>query len=229
MKKRRFLLVTVCILIVSMLVGCGSGNGQVENQEQSNTEEEVENESILATTEENSTEANSVAETISGRIDGKTLVVYFSATGNTERVAKVIAETTGGELFELVPVTPYTDEDLKYNDDNSRVSQEYANESLRNVELVADSIDDWQNVEKIYLGYPVWLGIAAWPVNTFVEANDFAGKTVIPFCTSASSGLGESGKLVAELSGTGDWQEGIRFQSSDSDEAVIAWLESLEQ
>ncbi len=229
MKKRGFLLVTVCILIVSMLVGCGSGNGQVENQEQLNAEEEVENESILATTEENSTEANSEAEKIGGGTEGKTLVVYFSATGNTERVAKVIAETTGGELFELEPVTPYTNEDLKYNDDNSRVSQEYANESLRNVELVADTIDDWQNVEKIYLGYHVWWEIAAWPVNTFVEANDFAGKTVNPFCTSASSGLGESGKLLEELAGTGDWQEGMRFRSSDSDEDVIAWLESLEQ
>lgn len=228
MKKRGFLLVTVCILIVSMLVGCGSGNGQVENQEQSNTEEEVENESILATTEENSTEANSEAETIGGGTEGKTLVVYFSATGNTERVAKVIAERTGGELFELELVTPYTDEDLNYNDDNSRVSQEYANENLRNVEQVVDTIDDWQDVEKIYLGYPVWWGIAAWPVNTFVEANDFTGKTVIPFCTSASSGLGESGELLAELAGTGDWQEGMRFRSSDSDEDVIAWLESLE-
>ena len=155
MKKRGFLLVTVCILIVSMLVGCGSGNGQVENQEQLNAEEEVENESILATTEENSTEANSEAEKIGGGTEGKTLVVYFSATGNTERVAKVIAETTGGELFELEPVTPYTNEDLKYNDDNSRVSQEYANESLRNEELVAGTIDDWQNEEKIYLSYHV--------------------------------------------------------------------------
>lgn len=155
--------------------------------------------------------------------------MYFSATGNTERVAEVIADTTGGELFELEPVDPYTDEDLNYNDDNSRVSQEYADESLRNVELVADTVDDWQDVERIYIGYPVWWGIAAWPVNTFVEANDFTGKTVIPFCTSASSGLGDSGELLAELAGTGDWQEGMRFRSSVSDEDVVAWVESLEQ
>lgn len=101
MKKRGFLLVTMCILIVSMLVGCGRENGQVENQEQSNTEAEVENESSVATTEENSIEANSEAETISGGTEGKNFVVYFSATGNTECVAKAITETTGGELFEL--------------------------------------------------------------------------------------------------------------------------------
>ena len=97
------------------------------------------------------------------------------------------------------------------------------------MELVADTVDDWQDVERIYIGCPVWWGLAAWPVNTFVEANDFTGKTVIPFCTSASSGLGDSGELLAELAGTGDWQEGMRFRSSVSDEDVVAWVESLEQ
>ena len=219
---------TVCILIVGMLAGCGAGSGQDESQTQSNTGAASENESSAATTEDDSTEASNEAETDGDGTQGKTLVVYFSATGNTERVAEVIADTTGGELFELEPVDPYTDEDLNYNDDNSRVSQEYADESLRNVELVADTVDDWQDVERIYIGYPVWWGIAAWPVNTFVEANDFTGKTVIPFCTSASSGLGDSGELLAELAGTGDWQEGMRFRSSVSDEDVVAWVESLE-
>ena len=229
MRKRGFILMTVCILIVGMLAGCGAGSGQDESQTQSNTGAASENESSAATTEEDSAEVSSEAETDGDGTQGKTLVVYFSATGNTERVAEVIADTTGGELFELEPVDPYTDEDLNYNDDNSRVSQEYADEGLRNVELVADTVDDWQDVERIYIGYPVWWGIAAWPVNTFVEANDFTGKTVIPFCTSASSGLGDSGELLAELAGTGDWQEGMRFRSSVSDEDVVAWVESLEQ
>ena len=223
MRKREFLLITMCILIVSMLAGCG----QAESQTQSNTTTESENESSAATTEGDSTETSSETETDGDGTEGKTLVVYFSATGNTGRVAEVIAETTGGELFELEPVDPYTDEDLNYNDDNSRVSQEYADESLRNVELVADTVDDWQDVERVYIGYPVWWGIAAWPVNTFVEANDFTGKTVIPFCTSASSGLGDSGELLAELAGTGDRQEGMRFRSSVSEEDVVTWVESL--
>ena len=228
MKKCGFLLMTVCILIASMLAGCGAGSGQNENQTQSDTGAVSENESSAATTEEDSTEASSETETDGDGVQGKTLVVYFSATGNTERVAEVIADTAGGELFELEPVDPYTDEDLNYNDDNSRVSQEYADEGLRNVELVADTVDGWQDVERVYIGYPVWWGNAAWPVNSFVEANDFTGKTVIPFCTSASSGLGNSGKRLAELAGTGDWQEGMRFRSSVSDEDVAAWVESLE-
>ena len=228
MKKCGFLLMTVCILIASMLAGCGAGSGQNENQTQSDTGAVSENESSAATTEEDSTEASSETETDGDGVQGKTLVVYFSATGNTERVAEVIADTTGGELFELEPVDPYTDEDLNYSDDNSRVSQEYADEGLRNVELVADTVDGWQDVERVYIGYPIWWGNAAWPVNAFVEANDFTGKTVIPFCTSASSGLGNSGKRLAELAGTGDWQEGMRFRSSVSDEDVAAWVESLE-
>ena len=227
MKRRRFSFIIACMLVGSMLAGCGAGSGQEASQTNtSNAGAASESESSTATTEESSTEASSEAE--AEGTEGKTLVVYFSATGNTERVAEVIADTTGGELFELEPVDPYTDEDLNYNDDNSRVSQEYADESLRNVELVADTVYDWQDVERIYIGYPVWWGLAAWPVNTFVEANDFAGKTVIPFCTSASSGLGDSGELLAELAGTGDWQEGMRFRSSVSDEEVVAWVESLE-
>ena len=227
MRKRGFILMTVCILIVGMLAGCGAGSGQDESQTQSNTGAASENESSAATTEEDSAEVSSEAETDGDGTQGKTLVVYFSATGNTERVAEVIADTTDGELFELEPVDPYTDEDLNYNDDNSRVSQEYADESLRNVELVADTVDDWQDVERIYIGYPVWWGIAAWPVNTFIEANDFTGKTVIPFCTSASSGLGESGELLAELAGTGEWLEGMRFRSGASEEDVVTWVENL--
>lgn len=159
--------------------------------------------------------------------EGKTLVVYFSATGNTERVTEMIAEATGGDLFELEFADPYTDEDLNYNDENSRVSQEYADESLRNVELVAATVERFDEYENVFVGYPVWWGIAAWPVNTFIEANDFTGKTVIPFCTSASSGLGESGELLAELAGTGEWMEGMRFRSGVSEEDVVAWVEDL--
>lgn len=76
-------------------------------------------------------------------------------------------------------------------------------------------------------GYPIWWGIAAWPVDSFVETNDFAGKTVIPFCTSASSGFGESGELLEEKAGGGDWQEGIRFSSGVSEEDVRNWVSGL--
>lgn len=158
---------------------------------------------------------------------GNTLVVYFSATGNTERVAGYIADLTGGDLFELEPAEPYTDEDLNWTMDGSRVNREHEDQSLRDIELVADTVENWDSYDTVLLGYPIWWGIAAWPVDGFVEANDFTGKTVIPFCTSSSSGIGESGRQLAELAGTGDWQEGMRFSSGVSEAEVQQWLESL--
>ena len=158
---------------------------------------------------------------------GNVLVAYYSATGNTENIANYIAQATGGDLFEITPAEPYTSDDLNWSDENSRVSREYADESLRDVELTTTEVENWDSYDTVFIGYPIWWGIAAWPVDGFVEANDFAGKTVIPFCTSSSSGLGESGDLLAELAGTGDWQEGQRFRSSTDESDVADWVSSL--
>lgn len=169
----------------------------------------------------------SQAESTSGTPGGKTLVVYYSATGNTEQAANYIAQVTGSDLFALEPVEPYTTEDLNYSNEDSRVSYEHENPDARQVELTASTVENWEEYDTIFLGYPIWWGIAAWPVDGFIEANDFTGKTVIPFCTSASSGLGESGQLLAEMAGTGNWLEGQRFSSSVSQEDIQAWVESL--
>ena len=166
-------------------------------------------------------------ETADAASDSSTLIVYFSATGNTEEAAGYIADITGGDTFELEAVEPYTDEDLNYGDDNSRVSREHEDESLRDVELVADTVDNWDSYDTVFIGYPIWWGSAAWPVDGFIEANDFTGKTVIPFCTSASSGLGDSDKELAEMAGTGDWLEGHRFSSRVSEEDIQQWLDEL--
>lgn len=163
----------------------------------------------------------------SGTGDGKTLVVYYSASGNTENVANYIAAKTGADVFELEPAEPYSSDDLDWTDRDSRVSQEYANPEQRDVELVATEAPDWESYDTVFIGYPIWWHIAAWPVDGFIAANDFTGKTVIPFCTSSSSGLGESGELLAEAAGTGNWLEGERFQSRASEEEVQAWVEGL--
>ena len=160
--------------------------------------------------------------------DTNVLVVYFSATGNTEEVAGYIAEVAGGDLFELTPADPYTSEDLNWTDENSRVVYEYENPEARDVALAADTVENWDDYDVVFLGYPIWWGIAAWPVNGFVEANDFTGKTVIPFCTSSSSGVGESGQLLAGLAGTGTWLDGQRFRSGAWQEDVAAWVQSLD-
>ena len=159
--------------------------------------------------------------------DGNTLVVYYSATGSTKAVAETISDKTGADLFEIQPKEPYTDDDLNWSDDNSRVSKEHEDESLRDVELTSTDVENWDSYDTVLIGYPIWWGVAAWPVNGFVKANDFTGKTVIPFCTSASSGIGDSGNQLKELAGTGDWQSGERFSSGASDSDIAAWVESL--
>ena len=158
---------------------------------------------------------------------GNTLVVYFSAQGHTESVAELIAEKLDVDIFEIVPADEYTSDDLDWTDDNSRVSREYEDESLRDVRLVSTEVPNWDDYDTVIIGYPIWWGIAAWPVNTFVEANDFSGKTVIPFCTSSSSGLGQSGELLRDAAGTGNWLEGQRFRSNPSDDDIKEFTDSL--
>ena len=162
--------------------------------------------------------------------DANILVAYFSATGNTEEAAGYIVELTGGDLFELTPVDDYSNDDLRWTDPESRVSTEHdaivAGETVT-VELTAVTPENWDSYDTVFIGYPIWWGEAAWPVDGFVTGNDFTGKTVIPFCTSLSSPLGESGTLLAEMAGTGDWQEGHRFSSGVSESDVQEWLDGL--
>ena len=239
---KRAISVLLSLTMLLSLAACGSSGNSSSSQASSSAPESsaVQSASESSSSEvsssvasEASSETPSSSEVGSEAAEGEdasgsnVLVVYYSATGNTEQVANYIADITGGDLFELEPVEPYTSDDLDWTDDNSRVSQEYYDESLRDVELVADTVENWDSYDTVFVGYPIWWGIAAWPTDGFVEANDFSGKTVIPFCTSSSSSLGESGELLAELAGTGDWQEGMRFRSSASEADVQEWIDGL--
>ena len=223
MKKLTALLLSV-VLVLS-LAACGSANKPASSTTQPETSAPTEQPTTGPSESSSTAPAESEPETQPET--GKTLVVYYSASGNTERVAKDIAEAAGADFFEIVPTDFYTSEDLNWTNSDSRVSREHDDESLRDVPLTTTEVPDWDSYDTVFIGYPIWWGIAAWPVDTFVEANDFTGKTVIPFATSASSGLGESGQLLAELAGTGDWQEGMRFRSSVSEGDVQEWLDSL--
>ena len=178
-------------------------------------------------TAQNAQTTQGAQETQTDTAGKNVLVVYYSASGNTERVAKEIADATGGDIFEIVPEEPYSDADLNWTEDGSRVNREHDDESLRDVPLTTTEVANWDDYDTVFIGYPIWWGIAAWPVNNFVKNNDFTGKTVIPFATSASSGMGESGKLLEEMAGTGDWQEGQRFSGGASESDVADWVNSL--
>ena len=231
---RKGIAILMGMMAAASLTACDSGStassggsGSSSAAESSAAESSSSASSSETVPEEPVSEAEPSASAGGEDASGGTLVVYFSATGNTEEAAGYIASLTGGDLFELEPVEPYTSEDLNYSDDNSRVSLEYADESLREVELSDDTVENWDDYDTVFIGYPIWWGIAAWPVDNFIEANDFTGKTVIPFCTSASSGLGQSGELLAEMAGTGEWLEGQRFSSRVSEADVEEWLSGL--
>ena len=223
MKKLTALLLSV-VLVLS-LAACGSANKPASSTTQPETSAPTEQ----PTTEpsESSSTAPAESEPETQPETGKTLVVYYSASGNTERVAKDIAEAAGADLFEIVPTEVYTSEDLNWTNSDSRVSREHDDESLRDVPLTTTEVPDWDSYDTVFIGYPIWWGIAAWPVDTFVKNNDFTGKTVIPFATSTSSGMGQSGSLLADMAGTGEWQEGQRFFSGVSSDDVQSWVNGL--
>ena len=223
MKKLTALLLSVVLAL--SLAACGSANKPASSTTQPETSAPTEQ----PTTEpsESSSTAPAESEPETQPETGKTLVVYYSASGNTERVAKDIAEAAGADLFEIVPTEVYTSEDLNWTNSDSRVSREHDDESLRDVPLTTTEVPDWDSYDTVFIGYPIWWGIAAWPVDTFVKNNDFTGKTVIPFATSSSSGMGQSGSLLADMAGTGKWQEGQRFSSGVSSGDVQSWVNGL--
>ena len=179
--KKSTILIIVIVLIAAISIGTYyTMSNKDKTEKKTNTNES-----------KNSNTTNNTTTT-----DKKILVVYYSAQSHTEAVAKKIANNLDADIFEIVPKDVYTSDDLNWSNDKSRVSREHNNESLRNVELETTTVDNWDNYDTILIGYPIWWGIAAWPVNTFVKANDFTNKTVIPFCTSASSDIGNSGKLL---------------------------------
>lgn len=218
MKKLTALLLSV-VLVLS-LAACGSANKPASSTTRPETSAPTEQ-------PESSSTAPAESEPETQPETGKTLVVYYSASGNTERVAKDIAEAAGADLFEIVPTEVYTSEDLNWTNPDSRVSREHDDESLRDVPLTTTEVPDWDSYDTVFIGYPIWWGIAAWPVDTFVKNNDFTGKTVIPFATSSSSGMGQSGSLLADMAGIGEWQEGQRFSSGVSSDDVQSWVNGL--
>ena len=157
----------------------------------------------------------------------KVLVVYYSAQNHTEKIAKELANNLNADIFKIEPVDYYTSADLDWTNNSSRVTKEHNDETLRDIKLKNTKIDNWQNYDIVLIGYPIWWGIAAWPVNSFVRSNDFSGKIVIPFCTSASSSIGNSGKLLENDADSGDWMEGQRFSSNASSSDIKKFSEDL--
>lgn len=222
--RRQFLQVAGASAAALLLASCsGNSAGSVSSSSAASSAAS----SVAASSEAASSAAASSEAASTVTTTGKTLVVYFSATGTTQGVAQTIADTVGADLFEVVPSDPYTSDDLTWTNNDSRVSREHNDEGLRAVALESTDVDGWDDYDTVFIGYPIWWGIAAWPMSSFVAVNDFSGKNVVPFCTSTSSGIGQSGELLAELAGTGSWLHGYRFSSSTTANDIAALAESL--
>ncbi|MDO4554064.1 MAG: flavodoxin [Lachnospiraceae bacterium] len=230
MKKTITLLLAV--ILCFSLAGCGTSGSENEKEQTTSEVQTTEQETTeaISTSQENTevsseTDKTDSSETLDEAESNTTLVVYFSNTGNTKAIAEHIANGLSADIYEIIAKEPYTDADLDYNDNNSRSTLEMNDPSAR--PDISGTVENMEQYDTVYIGYPIWWGEAPRILSTFVESYDFTGKTVIPFCTSASSGVGSSADNLAEIAGTGDWIDGQRFSGSESQDEVMEWVNGL--
>lgn len=227
---------TIAILLsLVMVLGLAACGNSASRTEQSSTEENsVESTaSVEESVEGSNTDADNtdVSESQTEETDApdaqesKVLVAYFSATNTTEGVAEHIANGLNADIYEIVPEDPYTDADLNYNDNNSRTTIEMNDPDAR--PAISGSVENMEQYDIVFIGYPIWWGDAPRILSTFVESYDFSGKTIVPFCTSGGSGIGSSASNLEQLTSGATWLSGRRLNGSDSQNTVMKWVNSL--
>ena len=227
-------LALMLVLLLSLAACGGSDAGGQKQTEAAALETAAETVAETDTEAAVDTEADTAAETMADTeadpaaegAGGDVLVVYFSATGTTKGVAEKIAAITGADTYQILAAQEYSSDDLNWNDSNSRSTLEQNDPSAR-PEIGSDPVS-LEGYKTIYIGYPIWWGEAPRIMDTFVESYDFDGITMIPFCTSSSSGIGRSGKILEENAGSGNWLEGQRFGGGVSEEELQEWISSLQ-
>lgn len=219
---KRIISILLCFVFAIIVMGCAAKDTEVTKvatKETEKSETEASNKETLAVTDE-----TEVQEEVFVGSDSNVLVVYFSQTGNTRELAEYAAEYCNADLFEIKAKVPYTDEDIDYNDKDSRTSIEQNDTSVR--PEIRSVISDISQYNVVILAYPIWWGQAPRIIDTFLESYDFSNKTIIPFCTSGSSDIGSSDNdLHALTSDTAIWVEGERFAAGTSEETLTAWLD----
>lgn len=226
---KRFAALLFTLMLVVSLAACAQNSEPAETtlpDVESRVSEETsapDSEDVQADKSEQ-TEPESEIDT--GTEGTKVLVAYFSATNTTEGVAEHIANGLNADLYEIVPEDPYTDADLNYNDNNSRSTIEMNDPTSR--PAISGSVENMEQYDIVFIGYPIWWGEAPRIVSTFVESYDFSGKTIVPFCTSGGSGIGSSASNLEQLTSGAAWLDGRRLNGSDSQDTVMEWVNSLE-
>lgn len=217
MKISALALVLALMFALTACAGAPSGSSTPSQTEQQTTAADTKQQD---TTTGEQTAATTGEQTITG---GKTLVVFFSATGTTKGVAEQIAAVTNADTYEILAAQPYTEADLNWNDQNSRTTLEQNDKSVRPA-IGSDDVK-LDGYSTVFIGYPIWWGEEPRIMDTFVESHDFNGKTVVPFCTSGGSGIGSSGSNLAANAGGGNWLEGERLSSSSD---IAGWISGLQ-
>lgn len=223
------------LLFLGMVLGLAACGKSASQTGQPTTEEDsVESRlSMEEATENSGTDAENMGvpesqpeETdIPDAQESKVLIAYFSATGTTKGVAEHIANGLNADIYEIVPEDPYTDADLDYSDNNSRTTIEMNDPDVR--PLISGSVENMEQYDIVFIGYPIWWGEAPRIISTFVESYDFSGKTIVPFCTSGGSGMGSSAANLEELTNGAQWISGQRLSGSDSRDTVMEWVNGL--
>ena len=219
MKKAIAILLSLTMILG--LAACGNSASQTEkpSTEDTSVESKADTNSAEYSTDKENTDNQDVQ-------DHKVLVAYFSATGTTKGVAEHIANGLNADIYEIVPEDPYTDADLNYNDNNSRTTIEMNDPNAR--PAISGSVENMEQYDIIFVGYPIWWGEAPRIVSTFMESYDFSGKTIVPFCTSGGSGIGSSASNLERLTSGATWLDGRRLNGSDSQDTVMEWVNSLD-
>ncbi len=203
-----------------------SGNTANTNSEASKAESSANEQSNAQNDSDSSqTDSNTNPSEDNSTDTEKILIAYFSATNTTEGVAKTIADSVDADLYEIVPEQPYTDADLNYNDDNSRSTIEMNNPNSR--PAISGSVENMDQYDIVFIGYPIWWGDAPRILSTFVESYDFSGKTIVPFCTSGGSGVGSSAENLERLTSGATWFDGERLDGNASSSSITDWIGGL--
>lgn len=205
----------ICVIsMMFLMTACGSQSSEKEHSGSSSQSADNVQSEQTDNTQQNKEEGQDI------------LVAYFSATGTTKTLAGYLSEVTGGDLYEIVPEEPYTSDDLNYSDNNSRSTMEQNDENARPV--ISGSLEDISQYDVIFLGYPIWWGEAPRIIYTFMESYDFAGKTIVPFCTSGGSGIGSSAQNLHELAASDiNWLDGEQLDSGISHNEMVSWVNGL--
>ena len=237
---KRIVPLILAIFLLALTAGCGSSaktgtagrsadtKARTETAGSTSAKPETSPEQSAGTAaaaSEETASSGTQAQTFPPAAHSDVLIAYFSATGTTKGVAEKIASVTGGDLYEILAAEPYSAADLNYNDRNSRSTKEQNDKSAR--PGIGSGELSLEGYKTVYLGFPIWWGEEPRILDTFVEKYGFEGITVIPFCTSASSGIGRSGRNMESLAGSGTWLEGKRFGGNVSEDELRSWIEGL--